>query len=68
MTFVELSRDDAHAHMAQFMPEEVSGGTLDVLALPLPAEREISPDVESVLHRPARSFGDWVARNLPAFR
>ncbi|PWK72063.1 uncharacterized protein YbjT (DUF2867 family) [Streptomyces sp. CG 926] len=68
VTFVELSREDAHAHMAQFMPEEVIGGTLDVLGVPLPAELEISPDVESVLHRPARSFGDWVARNLPAFR
>ncbi|MEU9086662.1 NAD(P)H-binding protein [Streptomyces sp. NPDC048357] len=68
VTFVELSREDAHAHMAQFMPEEVIGGTLDVLGVPLSAEREISPDVESVLHRPAKSFGDWVARNLPAFR
>ncbi|MGE7385786.1 SDR family oxidoreductase [Streptomyces sp. NPDC004126] len=68
VAFVELSREDAHAHMAQFMPEEVIGGTLDVLGVPLPAEREISPDVERVLHRPAGSFGDWVARNLPAFR
>lgn len=68
VTFVELSREDAHAHMAQFMPEEVIGGTLDVLGVPLPTEREISPDVESVLHRPARPFAEWVARALPAFR
>ncbi|GAA0659922.1 NAD(P)H-binding protein [Kitasatospora atroaurantiaca] len=66
--FRELSREEAHAHMAQFMPEEVIGGTLDVLGVPLPAEQVISPDVENVLHRPARSFGEWVARNLPAFR
>ncbi|WFB06093.1 NAD(P)H-binding protein [Streptomyces sp. LX-29] len=68
VTFVELSREDAHAHMARFMPEEVIDGTLDVLGLPLPAERETSPDVERVLRRPARPFGEWVARNLPAFR
>lgn len=68
VTFVELSREDAHARMAQFMPEQAVTGTLDVLGVPLPAEQRISPDVEAVLHRPAGSFGEWVARNLPAFR
>ncbi|MGW6781061.1 SDR family oxidoreductase [Streptomyces sp. NPDC054987] len=68
VTFVELSREEAHLHMAQFMPEEVIGGTLDILGAPLPAEQKISPDVNSVLGRPARPFADWVARNLPAFR
>ncbi len=68
VTFVELTREDAHAHMARFMPEEVVGGTLDILGAPLPAEQAVSPDVERVLHRPARPFGEWVARNLPAFR
>ncbi|MGW4023492.1 SDR family oxidoreductase [Streptomyces sp. NPDC005009] len=68
VAFVELSRDRARAHMAQFMPEEVIDGTLDILGAPLPAEQAISPDVESVLGRPARPFGEWVARNLPAFR
>ncbi|MFD7453893.1 SDR family oxidoreductase [Kitasatospora sp. NPDC059827] len=68
LAFVELSREEAHAHMAQFMPQEVISGTLDILGLPLPAEQTISPDVETVLHRPARPFGEWVTRNLPAFR
>ncbi|MEF9906036.1 SDR family oxidoreductase [Streptomyces sp. P9-A2] len=68
VTFVELSREQAHAHMAQFMPEEVIDGTLDVLGIPLPAEQAIGPDVENVLRRPARPFGEWVARNLPAFQ
>lgn len=68
VAFVELSREEAHAQMAHFMPEEVIGGTLDILGAPLPAEQTISPDVEHVLHRPARPFGEWVARNLPAFR
>lgn len=64
VAFVELSREDAHAHMARFMPEEVIGGTLDILGLPLPAEREVGPDVERVLRRPAGSFAGWVARAL----
>ncbi|MFD0154478.1 SDR family oxidoreductase [Streptomyces sp. NPDC055721] len=68
VTFAELSREDAHAHLAQFMPEQVVAGTLDVLGIPLPAEQRISPDVEAVLHRPAGRFGEWVTRNLPAFR
>lgn len=68
VTFVELSRAQAHARMAQFMPEQVVTGTLDVLGAPLPAEQKISSDVEAVLHRPAAPFGRWVARNLPAFR
>ncbi|MEW2491260.1 NAD(P)H-binding protein [Streptomyces sp. NPDC048411] len=68
VTFVELSREDAHTHMAQFMPEEVIDGTLDLLGVPLPAEQKISSDVENVLRRPASPFGKWVARNLPTFR
>lgn len=68
VAFVELSREEARGHMAQFMPEEVIDGTLDVLGVPLPAEQTISPDVEKVLGRPAGPFDEWVARNLPAFR
>jgi uncharacterized protein YbjT (DUF2867 family) len=68
VAFVELSREDAHAHMAQFMPAEVINGTLDVLGVPLPAEQRVSLDVETVLHRPASPFAAWVGRNLPAFR
>ncbi|MFE2599789.1 SDR family oxidoreductase [Streptomyces sp. NPDC059396] len=68
VTFVELSREDAHARMAQFMPEQIVTSTLDVLGVPLPAEQKISPDVATVLHRPARPFAEWAARNLPAFR
>lgn len=68
VAFVELSRAEAHAHMAQFMPEEVIGGTLDILGSPLPAELAVSPDVQNVLGRPARSFGAWVARNVSVFQ
>jgi hypothetical protein len=68
VTFVELSREEAHTFMGRFMPEEVIDGTLDVLGIPLPAERRISSDVEHVLGRPAGPFGKWVVRNLPAFQ
>ncbi|SDK39890.1 SDR family oxidoreductase [Streptomyces indicus] len=68
VAFVELSRAEAHAHMAQFMPEEVIDGTLDVLGLPLPAEQVPGPDVQRVLGRPAGSFAGWVERHLAAFR
>ncbi|MFI8964142.1 NAD(P)H-binding protein [Streptomyces sp. NPDC053493] len=68
VAFVELSRAEAHAHMARFMPEEVVDGTLDLLGAPLPAERAVSPDVERVLGRPASPFAAWAERHLPAFR
>ncbi|MER7768247.1 NAD(P)H-binding protein [Kitasatospora sp. NPDC096140] len=68
VTFVELSREEAHAHLARFMPEQVIPGTLDVLGVPLPAELAVSPDVAAVLRRPAAPFDAWVERNLPAFR
>ncbi|MGW1623587.1 SDR family oxidoreductase [Streptomyces sp. NPDC002172] len=68
VTFVELSREEAHAAMARFMPEEAVAGTLDVLGAPLPAESRVSTDVAAVLGRPAGGFAGWVGRNLPAFR
>ncbi|MBD0707890.1 MULTISPECIES: NAD(P)H-binding protein [unclassified Streptomyces] len=68
VTYVDLTREAAAEQMAQFMPPPVVEGTLDVLGSPLPVEQQVSPDVEKVLLRPARSYGDWVSRNLPAFR
>lgn len=66
--FVELTRAQAHAAMARFMPEEVVTGSLDVLGQPLPSEREVSGDVERVLGRAATPFADWAERNVEAFR
>ncbi|WP_405880979.1 NAD(P)H-binding protein [Streptomyces sp. NBC_01384] len=68
VTFVELTREAAQAHMAQFMPEDVIAGTLDILGTPLPAEQRVSPDVEKVFGRPATPFSGWVTRSLPAFK
>ncbi|GAA0916214.1 hypothetical protein GCM10009558_102300 [Virgisporangium aurantiacum] len=66
--FVEQSAAEARAQMVTFMPEPVADGTLAILGAPTPREQRISPDVERVLGRPARTFADWLARNVEAFR
>ncbi|MFD7730017.1 NAD(P)H-binding protein [Kitasatospora phosalacinea] len=66
--FVELSREQARAHLARFMPEEVVDGTLDILGTPLPEEQRPAPDVERVLGRPPRSFADWARDARGAFQ
>ncbi|EFE68337.1 conserved hypothetical protein [Streptomyces viridosporus ATCC 14672] len=53
--------------MLQFMPEPVVEGTLDILGTPRPREQQVSPAVEQLVGRPARPFGEWVARNAAAF-
>ncbi|MET9361734.1 NAD(P)H-binding protein [Streptomyces sp. NPDC006632] len=66
--FHELTRDEAKAAMTQFVPAELADDTLDIISAPKPTELRISPDAERVLGRPPHSFGDWVARNVAAFR
>lgn len=66
--FVEQTREEARAQMSRVMPEPVVDGTLAILGTPSAAERQVSPDVERLLGRPARSFADWAARNVAAFR
>jgi uncharacterized protein YbjT (DUF2867 family) len=66
--FHELTRAEAKAGMTRSMPGELADDTLDILGSPSPAELRVSPDVERVLGRPPRSFADWVARNVEAFR
>ncbi|WP_326558779.1 NAD(P)H-binding protein [Micromonospora sp. NBC_01796] len=66
--FVEQSRDEARAQMLRFMPEPVVDGTLAILGEPTPAEQQVSPAVEQVLARKPRTFADWAARNIDAFR
>ncbi|MGH4031712.1 SDR family oxidoreductase [Actinomycetota bacterium Odt1-20B] len=66
--FHELTRDEARAAMTRFVPAELADDTLDIISAPNPAELRISPDVERVLGRPPHPFGDWVARNIAAFR
>ncbi|MFE3603485.1 SDR family oxidoreductase [Streptomyces sp. NPDC059142] len=66
--FHELTREEARAPMVRFVPPELADDTLDIISAPNPAELRISPDVERVLGRAPRPFGDWVARNIAAFR
>ncbi|MGW6846782.1 SDR family oxidoreductase [Streptomyces sp. NPDC054958] len=66
--FHELTRDEAKAGMARFVPIELADDTLDIISAPNPAELRISPDVERVLGRAPHSFDDWVARHVAAFR
>ncbi|MFH8775284.1 SDR family oxidoreductase [Streptomyces sp. NPDC085866] len=68
VTFVEQSREEARAQMAQFMPSAVVEGTLSVLGDPTPKEQAVSGDVERILGRPAAPFAAWAARNAAAFR
>ncbi|MFJ3830653.1 NAD(P)H-binding protein [Streptomyces sp. NPDC090046] len=66
--FRELTREEAKAKMARFVPIELADDTLDIISAPNPAELRISPDVERVIGRVPRSFNDWVARHAAAFR
>jgi uncharacterized protein YbjT (DUF2867 family) len=66
--FVEQSRAQARAQMLQFMPEPIVEATLDILGTPKAAEQQVSPDVEQVLGRPPRTFAEWAARNVAAFK
>ncbi|QCX74487.1 NAD(P)H azoreductase [Streptomyces sp. YIM 121038] len=66
--FHELTRAEAKAAMTRVVPAELADDTLDIIGAPNAAELRISPDVERVLGRTPNSFGDWVDRNIAAFR
>ncbi|MET9849084.1 SDR family oxidoreductase [Streptomyces ossamyceticus] len=66
--FVEQTREEARAQMLRFMPEPVVETTLTILGEPTPAEQQVSPAVEQLLGRPARTFDDWARRHVAAFR
>ncbi|MCH5671127.1 NAD(P)H-binding protein [Streptomyces gilvus] len=66
--FVEQSRAEARAAMVRFMPEPVVERTLDILGAPSAALRRVSPDVERLLGRPPRTFAQWAAGTIAAFR
>ncbi|WP_410579429.1 NAD(P)H-binding protein [Amycolatopsis sp. lyj-108] len=66
--FQELTREEAKAGMARSMPAELADDTLDIIGSPSAAELRVSPDVRRVLGRDPRSFADWTARNIAAFR
>ncbi|MEV5315361.1 NAD(P)H-binding protein [Streptomyces sp. NPDC052610] len=66
--FVELSRQEAAAGMAAFMPADVVETTLSILGSPTPDEQRVGPDTERVLGRAPLTFAEWARRNAAAFR
>lgn len=64
INFAELTREQAKVAMLQHMPEPVVDNTLDLLST---ADPRVSPDVERVLHRPARPYALWANENTAAF-
>ncbi|MFB8240553.1 SDR family oxidoreductase [Kitasatospora purpeofusca] len=68
LRFHELTREEAGAAMARSMPMELADDTLDILGAPSAAELRIGPGVREVLGRDPRSFADWAARHVDAFR
>jgi nucleoside-diphosphate-sugar epimerase len=66
--FVEQSRAEARNKMLGYMPEPVVEATLGALGTPYAVEQRVSPDVERLLGRPSRTFAEWAARNIAAFR
>ncbi|MGW6599024.1 SDR family oxidoreductase [Streptomyces sp. NPDC055036] len=66
--FHDLTRDEAKAAMTRSLPAELAEDTLDILGSPSPAELRVSPDVQRILGRAPRSFADWAADNVAAFR
>lgn len=66
--FVEQTREEAFAELSQIWPPSVVEKTLDALGTPTVDEQTPSPDTALALGRAPRSFSDWVARNVDAFR
>jgi uncharacterized protein YbjT (DUF2867 family) len=66
--FVEQTRQEARNQMLGYMPAPVVDATLDVLGVPSSAEQRVSPDGEQLLGRPPRTYAEWAARHIDAFR
>ncbi|MBF6435781.1 NAD(P)H-binding protein [Nocardia cyriacigeorgica] len=66
--FIEQTRAQARDAMLAFMPEPVVETTLDIIGAPTGAELLISPDIETVLGRPARTFAEWASAHIEVFR
>ncbi len=66
--FAELSRAEARSQMLEYMPEPVVESTLGILGSPSADEQRVSPDVERLIGRPPRTYAEWAARNVVAFK
>lgn len=68
LTFVELTRTQAAEAWRAFMPPVVVETTLDAIGTPNELERRISPDIQTVLGRPAQPFAAWAKRHAAVYR
>ncbi|MFI6416372.1 NAD(P)H-binding protein [Streptomyces sp. NPDC050842] len=67
--FAEISRDEAHAHMAAVFGAEAADAVLDVTGGDVNDELLMVRDtVSQVTGVPARPFREWAAENAAAFR
>ena len=66
--FVEQTRAQARQQLLAFMPAPLAERTLDILGSPTAAEQRVSPDVQRLLGRPARTFAEWATRNAAVFK
>jgi uncharacterized protein YbjT (DUF2867 family) len=67
--FTEISRQEAHAHMAAVFGDEAADAVLDVTGGDVNDELlAVRDTVSRVTGSPARSFEQWVAENVGLFR
>ncbi|MBH0780458.1 NAD(P)H-binding protein [Nocardia sp. NEAU-351] len=66
--FVEQSRAEARTQMLKYMPEPIVEATLGALGTPSAEERAVGPDAERLLGRRPRTFAEWAARTITAFK
>lgn len=69
LSFVELSRADAHREMAPYLGHETADAVLDVIGGDVNDELlTVHDTVERVTGRPAAPFSRWAMENVAAFR
>jgi uncharacterized protein YbjT (DUF2867 family) len=67
--FAEISREEAHHHMAAFLGDEAADAVLDLTGGDVNEElRTVRDTVSRVTGSPARPFSQWVSENAAAFR
>ena len=69
MSFVEISRGEAHRQMAAFVGDQTADSVLDLMGGDVNHELlKVRDTVSRVTGSPARSFQQWASENAAAFR
>ncbi|HEX3785411.1 MAG TPA: NAD(P)H-binding protein [Pseudonocardiaceae bacterium] len=66
--FVEIPQAEGRAAMSRFLPQRSVDALLNYLAAAVDQPDQVSPVVEQVTERPARSFEEWVRDRAADFR